>query len=175
MIRIEKEKIKRKYKNSLWIGRGCLMLFIIFLMLPVIIDKRPTIINEFLYDETKSSLLGLLFIIIVIVLILLPLLIGLFYHMKSAHYLLKLREEKNRLYKKQLRMYVEWFGAAIIKGDYKKAIKLHNEFIWGDVKSVTRGILIGYFINSRDKNETEKAIIQLSLVATEVYTTKDTQ
>lgn len=176
MTRTERKALKRKYKTNMWVSGGCLIFFFTMLILTFTITWRPTIINELIDKDAKATTLELLVAIGIISIYIVPIIMGVFFNMKSIGNVQDFKNEKNRLYKKQLRMYVEWFTNAIVQGDYERAIDLHNEFIWGDTKVLTRGILIGFLFKSEDKDQVINALKHLSKIPDEVYDpTKYTQ
>lgn len=167
MTRTERKALKRKVKRQRWIATGLLLFAMLFL---VAIFVTP-LINIFrapegveLTDVQILIRMGIIFVFIVV-----PMMIALAINRNADFNVIELKSEKNRLYKKQLRMYTEWFVNAIVQEDYKRAIDLHNEFIWGDTKSLTRGILIGYLFKSGNKDEAVNALKHLSKIPEEVY------
>lgn len=174
MTRTERKKLKRKVKRQNWTATGLLLfaiLFLVSLFTTPFIDlfRAPEGVE---YTEMQTLIrVGLILIFSVM-----PMFVALMFNTYATWNQKELYREKNRLYKEQLRMYVEWFVEAIVQEDYKKAIDLHNEFIWGETKTLTRGILIGYLFKSGDPDKARNALKHLSKIADEVYNpTKDTQ
>lgn len=172
MTRSERKKLKRKIKQQLWVATGCVIFFITLLILAFTIDWRPTFLTELIDNDDPASAFEVLVVFIIIGLFIMPLAVGLVYNSKSAWAIRKLLNERKRLYSMQLRMYVERFCSAIVQGDEEKAIDIHNNLIWGDVKSLTRGILIGYFLKSENPNDTRTALKNLNNLPDEVYNEK---
>ena len=166
MTRTERKALKRKVKRQYWTATGLLLFAILFL---VALFATP-FINLFRAPEgtefTDTQMLIRVGLIIVFTVI--PMFIAMGFNFYAGWNQRALYREKNRLYKLQLRMYTEWFVNAIVQEDYKKAIDLHNEFIWGDTKTLTRGILIGYLFKSGNKDEAVNALKHLSKIPDEV-------
>jgi hypothetical protein len=167
MTRIERKALKRKIKRQYWIATGLLLFTILFL---VTLFTTP-LIELFRAPEGTELTDGQMLIRIgfIIVFTVVPMFIAMWFNGNAGLNQRALYEERNRLHKKQLRMYTEWFLEAIVQEDYKKAIDLHNEFIWGDTKSLTRGILIGYLFKSGNRDDAVNALKHLSKIPEEVY------
>lgn len=164
MTRTERQKLKRKARTTMSVAYGCVMFFVITLVLLFIVEWRPA------FFENVQTELGEMIIFLGVVLILfLPLMFGMIFNIKFSYYIRELKEEKNRLYKKQLRMYTEWLFNSIKQDNPSRAIEIHNAFIWGDTKALTRGVLMGYLFKGEDKVEMKRALKNMDAVLNEIY------
>ena len=68
-------------------------------------------------------------------------------------------------------MYVEWFMKAINDKDYDRAKEIHNDLIWGDTKTLTRGIMVGLLQIQGDQEDKIMALKHMSMIPDEVYDT----
>jgi hypothetical protein len=165
MDRIERKKLKRKIKIQYMLAYGA-VLFVILFMVGLF---TPPLLQFFRALEGKGSII--LFLILCLI-IFLPLIFSLGW-MKAGEWNTRtLYKEKDNLYNIKLRMYTEWFLQAIYEGNIKKAKYLHDNFIWGSTKALTRGILLGYFFGKNIESERDKVKDHFSRIPDEVFKRK---
>ena len=170
MERIARQALKRKYKRLTWWTLGWILLFALNIVLLVTIDWRP----QFLKDATGIETTWDFAVVFIVVLSLfIPIILALTCNVRSIWAHRELYDERRRMYKERLRLYVEWFFEAVTAGDYKKAKDLHNDFIWGDVKSLTRGVMVGILSIKGDKDDVVMALKHMSKIPDEVYNPND--
>ena len=167
MTRTERKALKRKVKRQNWISLGLILFVVLFL---VTLFTTP-LINLFRAPEgtelTDAQLL--IRVSIMICLIIIPAFASMMFNRYADWNLRELYKEKNRLYKQQLRMYTEWLIQAVRDGDMERAKDLHDNFIWGSTKALTRGILLGYFFGKNIPEEQEKVNDHFSRIPDEVF------
>lgn len=163
MLRSQRLNLKRKAKRQMWLATAMVALFILNIVLLVTIEWRPM----FITDPETTGELGI--VMFVMVALMAPMFLGLIFNVRATWTLQVLSDERRRMYKEQLRMYVEWFMKAIQEKNYERAKEIHNDLIWGDTKTLTRGIMVGLLHMDGDKEDKELALKHMDKIPDEVY------
>ena len=169
MTRNQRLNFKNKARRQLWWATAMIGIFILNIVLLVTIDWRP----ESMSDPESMSNAGIGLTMFIMVVLMVPLFLALIFNVRSTWTLRELYDERKRMYKEKLRMYVDWFMEAIVQGNYDRAKEIHNNFIWGDTKALTRGIMVGLLHMAGDKEDKALALKHMSSIPDEVYHPND--
>lgn len=163
MTRNQRLNLKKKYRRLMWLATAMIALFILNIVLLITIDWRPDAMSD------PSQLTDLFIAGFVTIVLFVPLMLALTFNVRATWTHRALYDERRRMYKEQLRMYVEWFMEAIVQGDYNRAKDIHNNLIWGDTKALTRGIMVGLLHMGGDQEDKIMALKHMSQIPDEVY------
>lgn len=170
MTRQERKLLIKKVKRQYWIATGLLLFVILFF---VVLFTTPLI--ELFYAPEGTELtdaqmlirVGLFNVFTVV-----PMFIALRFNFHAGWNQRALYTVRRGMYEKKNRMYTEWLIDAVKNGDYKKAKHIHNELIWGETKTLTRGILLGVLYHFGDNEDRKIAEKHFNEIPEEIYKQK---
>jgi hypothetical protein len=168
MTRQERKLLIKKSKRQTWLSVGFVGLFILNIVLLVTIEWRPAVINNPTIAEENVKTGDFIVVMFALILCWLPLFLAVTFNVRSQWTLRDLYDEKKRMYREQLRMYTEWLIQAVRDGNMERAVDLHDNFIWGSTKALTRGIILGYFYGKDIPEQREKVNKHFSNIPDEV-------
>ena len=107
-------------------------------------------------DPTQTS--DLLLAMFVCIVLFIPIMLALSFNVRSMWTQRALYAERRRINTERNKLYVRRVFENVQKGDFDTAIDIHNDLVFGDVKLVTRGVLIGSLYYMGTEKDKEKAI-----------------
>jgi len=152
MTRKQRLNLKNKYKRLTWLSLGMILLFALNIVLLCTIKWRP----EAMSDPTQTS--DLLLAMFVCIVLFIPIMLALSFNVRSMWTQRALYAERRRINTERNKLYVRRVFENVQKGDFDTAIDIHNDLVFGDVKLVTRGVLIGSLYYMGTEKDKEKAI-----------------
>ena len=163
MTRNQRQKLKLKYRRQLWLTLGMILLFALNLTLALTVDWMPDRMSA-LEGTPQLIVVGILCLVLFV-----PIMFALHFNVRATWTHRALYDERRRMYKEKLRHYVDLFMAAVKEKNYAEAKRLHNKYIWGDTKGLTRGILVGLLSIEGDEDDLKLAAEHMTLILDEVY------
>ena len=129
-------------------------IFILNIVLLATIKWRP----EALSNPDSMSNSDFAIVIFVLFALLLLLMIAFHFNIQSTWTLRKLYDVRRNINTERNRMYVRRLFEHVKKGEFPEAIEIHNNLVFGQVKTLTRGVLIGALYYKGDEEGHKKAI-----------------
>jgi len=161
MTRTQRLNLKKKVNRMTNLSLGMIGIFILNIVLLLTVNWRPVAMSDDL------NTVGLLFVIIIVLLLMGPLMLAFSFNIRSTWVQQELYAERRRLYTERNKLYVRKVFDLVQAGKFDEAIDIHNNFVFGDVKPLTRGVLIGAIYYKGTEEQHQNAIKHMDAVVDE--------
>ena len=151
MTRTQRLNLKKKYKRLQWLSLGMIAFFVLNMVLLFTIDWRPHILTD---ESGITDINAMIWLGVILMYLFAPLGLGLSFNVRATWVLQELSNVRKAMYVEKNKMYVRRVFNHVMCGEFKEAINVHDNFVRGDAKAVTRGVLIGaLYFKGKDEDQ----------------------
>lgn len=157
MTRTQRLNLKKKLKRQTRLSVAMILIFILNIVLLVTIKWRP----EAMSDAESMSDAGLGLVFFVLIVLMAPLFLAFIFNVHSTWTLRELYDVRRNINTERNKMYVRRVFEHVKKEEFEEAIAIHNNFVFGSAKVITRGVLIGALFFKGGDEDHKRAVLNM--------------